>query len=495
MPEASGSTNDTAAPVDLARSALRGTFFAYVARYGGQALGFVSTIVLARTLSQEEFGLAGFALLTTSFLEVLRGFGIGAAVIYLGDEPGRRDTAFRLALGTGLLLCTATWAIAPLAASFFGDPRVTEMTRVVALGFPIAALSTVHRALLEKRLAFGRKLLPELGRGAGKAAVAIALALAGFGPWSIVWGQVAGALAETVLLWWAMPWRPGRRAARRHLGPLLGYGSRSAAVDLLGVLLLNVDYVIVGRIMGAAALGTYTVAFRVPELIVKQLSAVVGSVTFPLYAALRHDLDTLRSGYLQSLRFLGMVLSPMAVGLVLVAEPLISVLFGARWADAAPVMQALALYALVRGLTYGGGSMLRAVGRPGTLTVVSASQLAVLIPALWWSAATGNLVTVAWVQVGAVAVVSLVRLYLGGRYIGVTMARQLRELAPSLGATAAMTAVVAGLDSVVIGWSAPLRLVVLVGAGVASYAAALLALAGRDVRAAASKARRAMLPS
>src|SRR5690606_13084466 len=177
--------------VGIARSALRGTVFAYVARYGGQGLGFISTIVLARTLSQEQFGLAGFALVVTGFLEILRGFGIGAAVIYLGDEPRRRDTAFYLAVASGLLLYLVTWAIAPLAASFFGDTRVTEMTRVLALSFPIAAFSTVHRALLDKRLAFGRRVVPELGRGAGKAAVAIALALSGFGAWSIVWGQIA----------------------------------------------------------------------------------------------------------------------------------------------------------------------------------------------------------------------------------------------------------------------------------------------------------------
>lgn len=479
----------------LASSALRGTLFTYIARYGGQLLGFTSTIVLARTLSQADFGLAGYALLVTGFLEVLRGLGIGAALIYLEDEPGRRDTAFYLAIAAGLLLYGVTWLVAPFAASFFGDERVTAMTRTVALTMPLAGFATVHRALLDKRLAFNRRLVPELGRGAGKALIAIALALSGFGAWSIVWAQVGGVLLETILLWWALPWTPSTSFQREHARPLLGYGGRFALVDSLGVLLLNIDYLIIGRVMGAASLGAYTVAFRIPELVVKQLSAVVGSVTFPVYAAMRHDLTVLRSGYIQSLRYLAMALTPLAVGLALVAEPLVLLLFGDRWSNVAPLMQALALYSWVRGVTFGSGSVLRAIGRPGLLVVMSAVQLALLVPALWWSASSGNLVTVAWTQVGVVTFSSLLRLYLGGRYVGVSLGRQLGTLLPSLGASIILILVVVPTGSAINGWPLLPRLALLVVTGAASYAIALYAIAGDDVRKLAQKARHAILPS
>lgn len=496
MSDSGSRAGGSLADASIGRSAVRGTVFAYVARYGGQGLGFISTIVLARTLSQEQFGLAGFALVVTGFLDILRGLGIGAAVIYLGDEPRRRDTAFQLAVVSGMALYAITWGIAPLAASFFGDYRVTEMTRVVALTFPIAALSTVHRALLDKRLAFGRRLVPELGRGAGKAAVAIVLALAGFGAWSIVWGQVAGVAVESMLLWRSLSWRPSLRVHRGQAGPLLGYGWRSALVDLFGVLLLNVDYLIVGKIMGASALGLYTVAFRVPELVVKQLGAVVGSVTFPVYAALRHDEVALRNGYLKSLRYLSLALTPMATGIVLVAEPAVVTLFGQRWIEAAPVMQALAIYAWVRGLTYGSGSLLRASGRPGVLTSMSALQLALLVPALWWSAsATGALAVVAWVQVLVAMLTSVVRLTISAGFIGVSLAQQLRSLGPAIGTSLIMVVSVSAVGVAIAHWTPQARLPVLVLTGAASYVAALWFVAAGDIREILARARRAFTPT
>ena len=126
----------------------------------------------------------------------------------------------------------------------------------------------------------------------------------------LVWGQLAGALASTVALWTVVRWRPGWRGSWRTARAMLGYGGKIVSVNVVAAIVYNAEFVIVGRLLGSAALGLYGLAYRVPELIITMVVWVVGTVTFPLYSKLREDQPALRRAYLVTLRYLSLVSLP-----------------------------------------------------------------------------------------------------------------------------------------------------------------------------------------
>jgi PST family polysaccharide transporter len=456
----------------LCRKTVSGVFWIYGSRYSGKLLVFLSTVILARLLLQEDFGVAGYGLTVVSFLEVLQGLGVGAALIYYKEQPERYHTAFWLGLIIGLLLFALAWLAAPLTGLYFNDDRAVAVTRVLAFTFPLTALGEVHDALLYKRLAFRRRFLPELARAAGKGVVAIVLALAGFGAWSLIYGQLAGVVAGVILFWLVIPWRPALRFDRTLARGLLHYGARLSTNDLIAAFLSNADYLLVGRYLGAAALGVYTLAFRVPELLIKEFSGAVGKSLFPVYTRLRKEPENLRQGFLSVMRYVNLITMPMGLGLALVAAPLVLTFFTGKWSDAIPVMQAIALYTVLRALVFNSGDVYKATGRPGLLAQINGVQLLLSLPALWWAAARlDSVVAVAWTQAGLALLAALVKLFIAGRVLQVSWRQMGTALRPSLLAGAGMALAVLAALYLAAGLPPWLQLAIGVAVGALAYLA------------------------
>lgn len=415
------------------KSTVRGTMWSYAATYSGKLLVLLSTIILARLLTQEDFGLAGYALVVISFLDVLSDLGIGSAVIYHRHEPKVVNTAFWLNLMIGLALFMLTWLVAPFAAWFFQDPEVEALTRVLGLTFPILALGNIHSSLLRKNLSFKRKFVPDVTKSLGKGITSIVLALAGFGAWSLVIGQLAGTALAVVALWIVFRWRPRLQFDRAAARQLLSYGSNIVSNNALSTFINRGDYLIIGRVLGAAALGVYTLAFRIPELLVKQFCTVLGQVMFPTFSKMQNDPERMRQGFLTTMRYLTLITIPVALGLAAVARPLVLTLFTEKWIEAAPVMAAISIYTLIRSLTFNVGAIYKAQGKPQILSRISVFQLILILPALWLAATlTQSIIAVAWTQVAAAALFGLVNLVIASRLLNLSLGEIFRSFRPAL---------------------------------------------------------------
>jgi len=459
---------------NLVRATLHGTFWLYAATYSGKILVFISTVILARLLIQEDFGLAGYALIVISFLEVLSDLGIGSAVIYHRDDPTILNTAFWLNVATGIVLFGLTWLIAPVAAQFFQDPRIVPMTRCLGLTFPITAVGNIHSALLRKNLTFKRKFVPDITKSFGKGVLSVVLALMGYGAWSLVVGQVFGTVVAVIALWWAMPWRPAWQFDRRRARPLLTYGVNIVAVNGLGTFINQVDYLVVGRVLGAAALGVYTLAFRIPELLVKEFCANAGQVIFPAYAKIRDDQAALSQGFLITMRYMSLITVPVALGLAAVSRPLVLTFFTDKWSEAIPVLSAIAIYTLIRSLTFNIGDVYKAQGRPDILTRLSLVKAAMLAPALWWAAvAVGTITAVAWTQVVIAFIAGLINLAVAARMLNTPLSILFRTFWPSIAAGLVMAVAARGLVEQMAGAPAVWQLLAGVLVGAVVYSAIL----------------------
>lgn len=451
---------------NLGRTVVRGTFWTYASYYSGKLLVFLSTIILARLLSKDDFGIAGYAVVVIGFLDVLTDLGVGPAIIYYRDHPHAPDTAFWLGMVVSVILCVLTILGAPLAGILFNDPRAVSVTRLLALTFPLSALGNIHDMLLRKELSFGRKFIPDLVRSFGKGIISIILALLHFGPWSLIIGQLVGTALASIVFWWVYPWRPSFQIVREIVRPLLSYGLGMVSVDAVGMVLTNADYLFVGRYLGAAALGVYSLAFRIPELLIVQFCYTISKVIFPVYARMRDDPTALSRGFITTLQYVSLVTIPMGLGIALVAKPFVLVLFTDKWIEAIPVVQAISIYALMISLAFNAGDVYKAQGRPALLTELSLVRAVLLIPALFWAVLVpGTLEAIAWVQAVVAFLAGLLQLVVAGRMLQTPLLKIGEALVPAALGGLGMSAVVLPLLSITGSMPAWLQLFVAVIAG------------------------------
>jgi O-antigen/teichoic acid export membrane protein len=423
---------DNLSSTGYAQSALKGTFWTYASYYSGKIIVFLSTILLARLLTRDDFGVVGYALVIIGFLDVLSDLGIGPAVVYQRENPRSGSTAFWLGLTIGIVMFGLSWLVAPLAGWYFNDLRAVPVIRVLALTFPISALSNVHSNLLSKALEFRRRFIPDFLRSVAKGIFSVIFALLGFGAWSLVLGQVLGTLATVISYWSVFPWKPAFEFDRAIAKGLLSYGVNVVIVDSLGVLLLNLDYLFIGRFLGAEALGVYSLAFRMPDLLITQFCASVSSVLFPIYVKMREDASSLGNGFLTSMRYVAMVTIPLGLGLMFTARPFVLTFLTDKWVDAIPVIQAIALYATFFSLAYNAGSLYKATGKPYILTRLALVRLAMLVPVLYYAAAVvGNIRAVGYGHALVAFLSGLINLYVAARIVDVRLLDMLVSLRPS----------------------------------------------------------------
>src|SRR5512133_3874579 len=216
----------------FARAAIHGTMWRYLAFFSGKLMLFISTVVLARLLSKDDFGVVGFAVTTIGFLDVMSDMVVAPALIYHPEDENTSTTAFWLGLMVAVGLFIITWISAPLVGLFFQDPRAIPVTRILALSYPINALGSIHQTVLQKRLAFGKTFLPNLLQSVGKGLGSILLAFAGFRAWSLIGVQLGGSLVGVIAFWLAIRWWPSFSFDTKIARSLLKYGINIVGVDL-----------------------------------------------------------------------------------------------------------------------------------------------------------------------------------------------------------------------------------------------------------------------
>jgi PST family polysaccharide transporter len=467
---------DEASPTDHSNVA-RKTTFAIIWNYASFALGkflvFLTMIILARLLSPAQFGLVSLATLAINYLFVLKSFGLSEALIHYRDDVEEgSNTVFTLNLLIGIALTLISFAIAPLVGAFFNEPAVIPVLRVLGFSFIIQALGAVHIVRLQRDLAFNRKLTVDVGNSLVKGIVSISCALLGFGAWSLVIGQLAGAATMTILAWIVFPWLPRLSINLAMTGRLLRYGFPLMGSTAITVLSDNLDYLFIGRMLGNTALGIYTLAYRLPELVALNILYITAQVLFPAYAAMQHEIKLLRKGFLATVRLVQMIMVPICMGLVVSADPLVRVAFGEQWLDAIPVVRLIALFILTRSVGYHVGDVYKAVGRPDLLVKLDMLHLVLLLPALWYGTRFG-LVGVGWAHVLISLISAGIYLTVAMRFLSISIRDIARELKPALVSGSVMTAACLICLSMTADMLPLLRLIGLVGVGAASYAGSL----------------------
>lgn len=448
MSEDSGRDGD-ARSRGLKERALTGFFWSYGAFAAGRLLVFVATVVLARLLAPEEFGLVAFALAILAYIENLSDLGVNETLVYRADAHDTRvaSTAFWLGLAGAIVLTAAVWVAAPYVARVGPGDDVAWIIRILSLQLLLTSLGNAHQYLLRHALEFRRLFFPDFSSSVAKGAISIGLAAAGFGVWSLVYGQIAGTVVRTAGLWAVSRWRPVAQIDRDSVRSMVGFGLNLSGVALLGEAVRNLDYLFVGASLGATALGFYLLAFRLPELAVTSIFRVSYRVLFPFYARLK-DLDEseqgraeLVRGYVRTVRLGSLIAFPAGFAMAALATPLVLIVYGDKWRESIGPLALIAIWTGFSAVNGMPGTIFKAIGRPGILTRLSLGYVLVLVPVLFVASRFG-IVEVAAAQLGMQVAYLFVISVVMGRVLGVPWLLTPRHTLPALALSAAMAAAV-----------------------------------------------------
>ncbi|MFQ5905079.1 MAG: lipopolysaccharide biosynthesis protein, partial [bacterium] len=264
----------------------------------------------------------------------------------------------------GLVLFGICTAMAPLAARFFKNELVAPVLIVSSIGLLISSFGVVHRASLLRRLDFKAVAVADIGSSFGYGTVSILLAALGFGVWALVYGTLFGSFVGVVLWWIGFRWRPSFSFSGQKFLDLFRFGANVMGTGIVGYCHQNVDYLVIGRRLGAFPLGIYTLAFKLVSLPLTKISYVVTGVTFPAFSRMQDDDARLRRGYTKTVRYISLFAFPVLAGLMLLAPQFVRVIYGPKWLGAVIPLRIMCVLGMLKAVGTTVGSVLKAKGRP-----------------------------------------------------------------------------------------------------------------------------------
>jgi PST family polysaccharide transporter len=385
------------------RSGLR---WSLVSTVLGRLVNPLTGIVLARILTPEDFGIFAVALIALNGLTSINELGVTYAVVrWPGNLASAARTATTIAIAGSVLVFGACFVAAPLFASELNTPEATGVLRLLALAVVIDGVAAVPIGLLTRAFRQDKRALAEWSGFLVSTGLTIGLAVAGFGAWSLAWGRLGGNATNALVLYALAPSRPRPGWDRPVARDLLRFGIPLTGSSFLVFAMLNVDYVVVGRELGTVQLGFYMLAFNLSSFAWNLLSTAVRPVAVPGFARFQHDRAQLTAVFLRWFHLLMVPTVPICALLGTLALPLITVVYGEQWEDAAPVLVFLAALGGLRVAIDFCYDLFVAVGDSRILVRIQALWVVVLVPALTIGARVDGL---RGVGIGHAAVAALV---------------------------------------------------------------------------------------
>ena len=461
------------APATLRSRVLGGLAWKILSQVVLQGSRLVVAIILARLLAPHDYGLAAMVLVASSLMLVFSDLALGAALVQRKKLTERdRSTVFWTALAAGTFFTVAGIAASGPVAAFYGEPEVQPLLAVLSLAFVVTSIGTTQSALLNREMDFRRLELRMMAGTFAGAVAGIGAALGGAGAWAIIVQQLAAAVVSTALLWLVSPWRPRLTFSLASLRSLGGFSANVFGQRLLYYLHANADKVLIGRVLGPAALGTYGLAYNIVAVPFSRIAVPVAEVLFPAFSRIQDDRKRLQQSWLRGARLVGSLSVPALAGLVVVAPDFVAAVLGDRWSAVTPVIQILAFVGLLQSLQSLNGVILQALDRTSTLlrysVVFFCAHFAAFVIGLQW-----GFVGVAAAYAVSSAFVEPLFAWLTARALGLRVRDFARALAGVFQAAAAMTGALLAARWVLVdaGVAPGVRLLVLTALGATVYVA------------------------
>ena len=412
---------------------IKGTMWSAADAFLGQGVTFLVGIVLARMLSPDEYGLIGICLIFVNVLNGMVDSGFSNALIRKKEiKDVDYNTMFITNMAISTLLYALLFVCAPIISDFFSRPELTELIRVVGLLMFANALSITQVTILTKRIDFKTKTKASLVSAIASGFIGIAMALVGFGVWSLVGQMLSKQILYTICLWILNKWWPSFTFSSKSFHYMWGFGWKLLLSGLLNNIWNQLYQVVVGKCYNPATLGQFTKSNEYASIFSSNLSGIIQRVSYPVLSELQDDKERMVEGYRRVIKMTMFITAISMISLGAVAEPLIYCIIGPQWHEAATYLPLICISMAFYPLHAINLNMLQVLGRSDIFLYLEIIKKVIgLVPIC-----IGIFVDIYWMLVASI-LTGFVSLYLNSWYtdkaLGYTFWKQLRDIAPSFG--------------------------------------------------------------
>lgn len=350
--------------MSLRQKTIQGLRWGFSARFFIQLSQFMIMAILAHLLSPNDFGLIGMVTVYFGFALMFGELGVSAALIQSQKvNQDHYSSAFWLNLLAGITLSLIFLLSAPLIAGFYAKPELINLIRVISISCFISSFSIVQSAILRKEMNFKAIALAESAAILIAGIIGISAALNNKGVWSLVFHFMSFIFIKAVLLWFFSAWRPKFIFSLQAIKDIFSFSINMIGFNIVEYFARNIDYLLVGKFLGAGALGLYTLAYKIMLYPLQNISNVIGGVMFPAFSKIQDDLEKVRTNYLKMVKAIALVSFPLMLGIFVVAPEFIHIVFGIKWEQAVPVVRILSFCGMLQSIEVTVGDIFRSQGR------------------------------------------------------------------------------------------------------------------------------------
>lgn len=378
---------------DLRGRSIRGGAVTVMAQVCGFLLQMGSTIVLARLLTPQDYGLVGMVTAVTGFIALFKDLGLSMATVQRAEiNHSQVSTLFWVNIALSLFLTVVTAALAPTIAWFYSEPRLIWITLVLASGYIFSGLGVQHAALLNRQMRYRALVITDMIALVVSIAVAIVSAWFGASYWALVLMPITKGLVNSAGDWIMCGWRPGRPNWRSSgVGSMLAFGSNLTGSQTITYLCRNLDNVLIGRYWGSQELGLYAKAYQLLVLPLIAINSPIRNVAIPTLSRLVDSPERYKQAYLRILEKIVMLTMPIVAYLIATSDWLVLFLLGPQWSEASQIFRLLSIIAFVQPVGYTIGWLFISQGRTWEMfkfgMMNGAITIASIIVGLPWGAA------------------------------------------------------------------------------------------------------------
>jgi PST family polysaccharide transporter len=332
---------------DLGRRTTSSALVTTVAQGAKFAINLASTLILARLLDPQDFGLVAMVTAVTGFLEVLKDAGLSTATVQRQDiTQGQVSNLFWANLALGLVITAVVAAFSPMLAWFYNEPRLTAVGLAISVTFLLTATTVQHQAILRRQMRFTAVSVIQVVPALIGLAVAVTMAKTDWGYWSLVGTTIATAVSNCVVTWLLSDWRPGMPVRGAGTWSLLRFGANLTGAAIVQSVIGMADTLLIGRFYGAAAVGLYSRGAALLLNPLQQFLSPFNAVLVPALSRMQGDPERYRRAFLQIQNTIALLALPAAGFFLASSRPLVLVLLGEKWAAAIPIFAAFSIIAV-----------------------------------------------------------------------------------------------------------------------------------------------------
>jgi O-antigen/teichoic acid export membrane protein len=361
----------------LLKKTVRGTFWLVLLRIFDQIFRFIKTIILARILSPDDFGLFGIAFIAISILDSFSQTGFQQALIRHKNkiEP-YLDTAWMIQILRGFLLAILLFLSAPTISYFFGAPEAVEILRAISLAVLLQGFVNIGVVYFQRDIEMKKYFLFQAVGVVADFGVAVGLAIVFKNVWALVIGYIVANVIKTIFSYVVHSYRPRFKMDFPKAKELFSFGKWIFGSNVLSFFLLQADSIFVEKFLGIASLGFYQISYKISSIV---QTDIISGALFPAFSKIQHDSKKLKNAYLKALKLSMFVFAPATAGIVVLANRFILLFLGVQWLPSVSAVKALAISGFLWSLASVSAPIFQAIGKPKLETKYNFIRLLIMI--------------------------------------------------------------------------------------------------------------------